>query len=169
MEHFAEYLVDYDPSINTNMWMNAGCVGFDPYYVGTDYKRRPYWDKQGEYVRKWCPELQKLPDSCEVPEAQRGIGTFQVDCLYEPWSAPAHVLHTAGVVLGESYPNRCCDERNERRRFFERLRNLRNHWPSTQTDECGRDMVRLGRQDDCESIGMFTPRVLLLGTSRARQ
>ena len=30
MQHFEEYLVDFDASINANMWMNAGCVGFDP-------------------------------------------------------------------------------------------------------------------------------------------
>ncbi len=166
MDHFAEYLVDYDPAINANMWMNAGCVGFDPYYVGTDYKRRPYWDKKGEYVRKWCPELQNLPDACEVAEAQRGIGTFRVDCLYEPWSAPEDVLQTAGVLLGDTYPHRCCDERSERKRFFQDLRKLRSAWASSKTDERGRDVVRLGRQQGCESIGMFTPKALLLGKSK---
>jgi len=99
MQHFAEYLVDYDVAINCNMWMNAGCVGFDPYYVGTNYKRRPYWDKRGDYVRQWCPELKDLPDHCETAEAQRGIGTFKVDCLYEPWSAPDNVL----ITLREYY------------------------------------------------------------------
>jgi deoxyribodipyrimidine photo-lyase len=161
MEHFAEYLVDYDPAINANMWMNAGCVGFDPYYVGTNYKRRPYWDKSGEYVRKWCPELRNLPDSWEVAEAQRGIGTFKVDCLYEPWSAPREILRASGVVLGETYPVRCCDERTERRRFFDTLRHKRAQWPSSGTDDRGRDVVRLGRSSDCESIGMFTPKALL--------
>jgi len=161
MEHFAEYLVDYDPAINANMWMNAGCVGFDPYYVGTNYKRRPYWDKDGEYVRKWCPELWNLPDSWEVAEAQRGIGTFEVDCLYEPWLAPDDVLHASGVVLGKTYPVRCCDERTERRRFFHTLRHQRAQWPPSSTDDRGRDVVRLGRNDDCESIGMFTPKALL--------
>ena len=41
MNHFAEFLVDYDEAINTNMWMNSGCVGLDPYYVGMSYKRMP--------------------------------------------------------------------------------------------------------------------------------
>jgi len=166
MQHFVEYLVDYDAAINSNMWMNAGCVGFDPYYVGTDYKRRPYWDKDGDYVRQWCPELKDLPDSCEIAEAQRGIGTFNVDCLYEPWSAPENVLTTAGVILGKTYPKRCCDERNERKRFFEKIRQIRAQWPSSKTDERGRDMVRLGRDSKSESIGMFTPRAFIVGKSR---
>ena len=92
LQHFAEFLVDYDPSINSNMWQNAGCVGFDPYYVGLRYKKRPYWDRDGQYVRQWIPELAPLPDFAEVPEAQRGTGLFRVDCLYEPWSSPVHCL-----------------------------------------------------------------------------
>ena len=169
MKHFADYLVDYDPAINANMWLNAGCVGLDPYYVGTDYKRRPYWDRDGEYVRKWCPELKRLPDAWEMAEAQRGIGTFKVDCLYEPWAAPQNVLETAGVVLGETYPNRCCDEREQRKRFFKDLRSLREQWPSSRTDEKGRDLVRLGRCSNSESVGMFTPRALILSKSKRMQ
>ena len=136
--------------------------------MGTDYKRRPYWDKDGEYVRKWCPELSNLPDSWEVAEAQRGIGTFGVDCLYEPWSAPGHVLEEAGVVLGDNYPHRCCDERSERKRFFQELRNRRAAWSVSMMDERGRDMVPLGRNPGCESIGMFTPRALLVGKPRTK-
>ena len=168
MEHFAEFLVDYDPAINANMWMNAGCVGFDPYYVGTDYKRRPYWDKTGEYVRKWCPELGDLPDAWAVPEAQRGIGSFNVDCLYEPWSAPADVLKAAGVVLGRTYPHRCTDDREARKRFFGDLRRLREGWPPSNTDDRGRDKVRLGRQRESASVGMFTPRALLVVGNRKK-
>ena len=166
MDHFAEFLVDYDPSINANMWMNAGCVGFDPYYVGTDYKRRPYWDKDGVYVRKWCPELVHLPDFCELPEVQRGIGTFRVDCLYEPWSAPDHILETAEVELGANYPHRCCDERSERKKFFGELQSQRRGWSLSKIDEKGRDVVRLGRQEGCESVGMFTPKALLIGKGK---
>ena len=62
IEHFETYLVDFDHVINTQMWMNAGGIGLDPYYIGLDYKKRPYWDARGMYIRTWCPELQSLPD-----------------------------------------------------------------------------------------------------------
>ena len=161
MNHFEEYLVDFDPAINVHMWMNAGCVGFDPYYVGLDYKRRPYWDKDGVYVRHWCPEIACLPDSAQVPEQERGIGTFKVDCLYEPWSVPETVLKEAGVVLGETYPDRLCDERSERRRFFADLRERRSQFPASKKDAKGLDMVTLGIDANAAQVAMFTPRALI--------
>lgn len=161
LRHFAEFLVDYDPSINANMWQNAGCVGFDPYYVGLRYKKRPYWDRDGQYVRQWIPELASLPDHAEVPEAQRGTGLFRVDCLYEPWSSPAQVLQDAGIELGKTYPHRICDERSSRSAFFGRLRIKRKGWSAGFRDERGLDNVRLGRHEDAERIGIFTPKALL--------
>ena len=161
LQHFAEFLVDYDSSINSNMWQNAGCVGFDPYYVGLRYKKRPYWDRDGKYVRQWVPELSSLPDYAEVPEAQRGTGLFRVDCLYEPWSSPVHVLEEVGIELGKTYPNRICDERSSRSAFFGRLRIKRKGWSAELRDERGLDNIRLGRNENAERIGIFTPKALL--------
>ena len=157
MEHFKDFLVDYDERINTNMWMNAGCVGFDPYYIGMNYKRRPYWDKDGDYVRKWIPEMEKLPDSIELPEQQRGVGSYKVDCLYQPWAAPDEVLQEANVVLGQSYPERICDERKGRIDFLSSLKRCRDKWDPSLKDEKRRDVISLGRDKNAERIGIFTP------------
>ncbi|MEC9369475.1 MAG: FAD-binding domain-containing protein, partial [Pseudomonadota bacterium] len=46
------------------------------------------FDTKGDYVRKWEPELAKLPN-----------GT-----LHAPWDASPSVLRKAGVVLGQTYP-----------------------------------------------------------------
>lgn len=157
MQHFEEFLVDYDPVINTHMWMNAGGVGLDPYYIGLDYKKRPYWDTDGSYVRTWCPELADLPDRIEVPPEVAGTGgTNTVDTLYTPWKAPPSVLKDAHVELGESYPDRIADERDGRRTFLQSLRDCRTAWPANTIDKSGNDMIDLGG----ESIGAFTPRSL---------
>ena len=162
MGHFARYLADHDAAINSAMWQNAGCVGFDPYYAGSRYKRRPYWDRAGGYVRRWVPELADLPDRAEVPVGERGPGGHKVaDCLYEPWTAPRDVLERAGVVLGDTYPVRDYDERVHRSAFFRRLREVRRAWPDSLTDERGLDNVALGREVGAERIGMFTPLALL--------
>ena len=155
MRHFADFLVDYDEAINSNMWMNAGCVGLDPYYVGMNYKRRSYWDNNGDYVRKWCPEIANLPDSVGM---ELGNTNKTVDCLYEPWASPPGVLGKAGVTLGKTYPERVCDERESRSQFFTEVRELRAQWSPSMIDDRKRDLVGLGPSAECERIGLFTPR-----------
>ena len=160
MEHFADYLVDFDEAINTSMWLNAGCVGLDPYYVGMNYKKRPYWDSDGFYVKKWCEELNKLPDYVEIP-ADGNITWKKVDALYMPWAAPNHILDEADVKLGTTYPHRICDERLVRSDFFNQIRSLRSEWDTSKVDKQGRDIVSLGRSTDSHRLGMFTPRAFL--------
>lgn len=161
MQHFEEYLVDYDAAINTNMWMNAGGVGFDPYYIGMNYRKRKYWDVDGNYVRHWCPELKDLPDDFNVP-VDSNKGQRSVDCLYQPWEAPDDILKQSNVELGVTYPHRICDDREKRRRFFADLRTVRSKWPDSMIDpSTGCDIVPIGRQDCAPRVPMFTPRALL--------
>jgi deoxyribodipyrimidine photolyase len=159
MQHFAYYLVDFDESINSNMWQNAGCVGLDPYYVGMNYKRRMYWDSTGHYVRTWCPELGLLPDSVEI---ESGKTSKLVDCLYEPWMSPENILERAGVDLGKTYPLRVCNDRETRSTFFSRVRDVRLNWPATRIDAQKRDLVHLG---SAGYVGLFTPRALQIRES----
>ncbi len=156
--------IDYDEAINYNMWMNAGCVGFDPYYCGMKYRKRAYWDDDGEYVKTWCPELNSLPNYVILDQG-KGVRK-KIDCLYEPWLAPAHVLEKAGIKLGKTYPNRISDDRLNRQTFFEMMRNERIEWPSGYIDDCKRDIVALGRHPDSERLGIFTPRALMIKSER---
>jgi len=158
MQHFKNYLVDYDININCNMWMNAGCVGLDPYYCGMKYRKRSYWDNDGSYVREWCPELKSLPDRIVLDQG-KGV-TKTIDCLYEPWSVPNNILEEANVKLGVNYPFRICDDRTNRQNFFNQLRQKRTEWPQNQIDDSKRDVVMLGRDLGAEKIGLFTPRAL---------
>ncbi|RAL40658.1 hypothetical protein DM860_006728 [Cuscuta australis] len=45
-------------------------------------------DPNGEYVRRWLPELSRLP----------------TEWIHHPWDAPESVLQAAGVELGSNYP-----------------------------------------------------------------
>ena len=47
-------------------------------------------DPEGDYVRKWLPQLAKLP----------------VEYIHCPWEAPPSLLASAGVRLGKQYPRR---------------------------------------------------------------
>jgi deoxyribodipyrimidine photo-lyase len=88
---FWDTLVDADLANNTLGWQwTAGC-GADvaPYFrVFNPVGQGEKFDPQGVYVRRWCPELAKLPDAW----------------LHRPWEAPAAVLARAGVELGRTYP-----------------------------------------------------------------
>jgi len=46
------------------------------------------FDPKGDYVRRWCPELAKLPD----------------EWIHQPWLAPHDVLVRAGLELDRNYP-----------------------------------------------------------------
>ena len=88
---FWDTLVDADLAQNTLGWQwTAGC-GADaaPYFrVFNPVSQGEKFDPRGDYVRKWCPELTRLPD----------------EWLHQPDQAPAEVLARAGVMLGKNYP-----------------------------------------------------------------
>ncbi|KAL8128250.1 hypothetical protein AgCh_014996 [Apium graveolens] len=46
------------------------------------------FDPNGEFVRRWLPELARLP----------------TEWIHHPWNAPPSVLQAAGVELGSNYP-----------------------------------------------------------------
>ncbi|XP_073105352.1 cryptochrome-1-like isoform X3 [Elaeis guineensis] len=46
------------------------------------------FDPNGEYVRRWLPELVRLP----------------TEWIHHPWDAPEPVLQAAGIELGSNYP-----------------------------------------------------------------
>jgi deoxyribodipyrimidine photo-lyase len=85
------HLVDADLAQNTLGWQwTAGCGAdaapyfrmFNPVIQGAKF------DPHGDYVRRWCPELAKLP----------------TEWLHQPWAAPASTLVDAGIKLGRDYP-----------------------------------------------------------------
>ncbi|MEI6033904.1 MAG: deoxyribodipyrimidine photo-lyase [Verrucomicrobiae bacterium] len=88
---FWDALVDADLAQNTSGWQwTAGC-GADaaPYFrVFNPTSQGEKFDPRGRYVRKWCPELAKLPDRW----------------LHQPHKAPAEILRAAGVEPGHNYP-----------------------------------------------------------------
>ena len=110
--HYLKLLVDGDWAQNNFGWQwTTGC-GFDaaPYFrVFNPVEQGKKFDPTGAYVRRWVPELARLPD------------TF----IHEPWRAPDAVLRSAGVVLGETYPRPIVDHGQARRRYLAITSSLR--------------------------------------------
>ncbi|MBI5384228.1 MAG: deoxyribodipyrimidine photo-lyase [Verrucomicrobia bacterium] len=88
---FWDTLVDADLANNTLGWQwTAGC-GADaaPYFrIFNPVSQGKKFDPKAKYIRRWVPELAKLPDRW----------------IHAPWEAPAESLARAGVTLGENYP-----------------------------------------------------------------
>jgi deoxyribodipyrimidine photo-lyase len=88
---FWDTLVDADLANNALGWQwTAGC-GADaaPFFrVFNPVSQGEKFDPNGSYVRRWCPELAKLPD----------------EWIHQPAKAPPEVLRAHGVELGKTYP-----------------------------------------------------------------
>jgi deoxyribodipyrimidine photo-lyase len=88
---FWDTLVDADLANNTLGWQwTAGC-GADaaPFFrIFNPVSQGEKFDPAGGYVRRWVPELARLPDRW----------------IHQPWQAPPAVLAAAGVDLDRTYP-----------------------------------------------------------------
>ena len=93
---FWDTLVDADLANNTLGWQwIAGC-GADaaPYFrIFNPVSQGEKFDAGGHYVRRFVPELAKLPDRH----------------IHAPWAAPMEILHDAGLRLGRDYPEPIVD------------------------------------------------------------
>jgi len=103
---FWDTLVDADPANNAGNWQWVAGCGFDaaPYFrIFNPILQGERFDTDGAYVRRWVPEIAKLPDKY----------------LHKPWEAPAAVLDEAGVILGETYPVPIVDHKAARARALD--------------------------------------------------
>ncbi len=113
---FWDTLVDADLASNTLGWQwTAGC-GADaaPYFrIFAPVLQGRKFDTEGEYVRRWVPELARLP----------------VEFIHAPWEAPPETLARAGVVLGQDYPRPIVDHATARGEALAALKQLRISTP----------------------------------------
>jgi deoxyribodipyrimidine photo-lyase len=99
---FWDTLLDADLANNAAGWQWVAGSGADaaPYFrIFNPIEQGRKFDPDGVYVRRWCPELAKLPDRY----------------LHAPFEAPAEVLAQAEVRLGETYPAPIVDHAEARR------------------------------------------------------
>ncbi len=110
---FWDTLADADLANNSASWQwIAGC-GADaaPYFrIFNPVTQGQKFDPQGAYVRRYVPELAKLPTRH----------------LHNPWETPADVLADAGVKLDEHYPAPIVDLKASRERALAAFRSLKD-------------------------------------------
>ena len=100
---FWDTLVDADAGSNPANWQWVAGSGADaaPYFrVFNPILQGEKFDPDGAYVRRWVPELGRLP----------------ARLIHQPWTATPLELAGAGIHLGKTYPEPIVDHKAGRER-----------------------------------------------------
>lgn len=110
---FWEKLFDADLANNSASWQWVAGSGADssPYFrVFNPILQGEKFDSDGEYTKKWVPELKAVPNKF----------------LFKPWEAPKDLLKACGVVLDRDYPNPIVDLSSSRDAALKAYHSLKN-------------------------------------------
>jgi deoxyribodipyrimidine photo-lyase len=105
---FWDCLLDADLAANSASWQWVAGTGADaaPYFrIFNPLLQGQKFDPKGEYVRRYCPELSKVPDKF----------------IHSPWDAPKQIMEYAKVELGKDYPLPIVDLKASRQRALDAL------------------------------------------------
>jgi deoxyribodipyrimidine photo-lyase len=109
---FWDTLVDADIANNAAGWQWVAGSGADasPYFrIFNPMTQGENFDPKGAYVRKWVPEIGRLPDSL----------------IHRPFEAPPEILRGLGITLGQTYPRPIIDHATGRARALDALASLK--------------------------------------------
>lgn len=110
---FWDTLVDADLANNSAGWQwIAGC-GADaaPYFrIFNPITQGQKFDANGEYVRKYIPEIASLPNKY----------------IFNPWNTPEIVLKDMGIKMGTTYPNPIVDLQQSRKAALAAFQSLKS-------------------------------------------
>jgi deoxyribodipyrimidine photo-lyase len=106
---FWDTLLDADRANNAASWQWVAGSGADaaPYFrIFSPMGQGEKFDADGRYVRRWVPELARLPDAV----------------IHSPWTADPPILRAAGITLGQTYPRPIVDHTFARERALQALK-----------------------------------------------
>jgi deoxyribodipyrimidine photo-lyase len=113
---FWDTLLDADLANNAAGWQWVAGSGADasPYFrIFNPVSQGKKFDPHGDYVRRWVPELARLPN----------------EHIHAPFTAAPAVLEGAGVRLGQDYPLPIVDLDHARKaalRVYEKIRGIKH-------------------------------------------
>ena len=99
--YFADRLIDFDLAANSGGWQWAASVGCDaqPWFrIFNPVTQSERFDPQGEFIRRYLPELAVLPDKY----------------IHAPWTLAVAEQKRLGMVVGVDYPAPIVDHATQR-------------------------------------------------------
>ncbi len=109
---FWDCLLDADMAANSASWQWVAGSGADaaPYFrVFNPVLQGEKFDKQGDYVKRFCPELTRLPPKY----------------IHQPWAAPQDILRACQITLGKDYPKPIVDLKQSRERALDAFQQMK--------------------------------------------
>jgi deoxyribodipyrimidine photo-lyase len=104
--HLARQFTDYEPGIHwPQVQMQSGVTGINIPRIYNPVKQSQDQDPNGEFIRRWIPELAAIPDAL----------------IHTPWLLPAAQQQRLGVRIGRDYPAPIIDHEQAARTAKARL------------------------------------------------
>ena len=109
--HLARLFTDYEPGIHYSQFqMQSGVTGINTIRIYNPLKQSDDHDKDGVFIRRWCPELQSVPDSY----------------IAAPHLMPPAEALMIGFQIGDDYPLPIVDNEAAMRLARDQIFSVRN-------------------------------------------
>jgi deoxyribodipyrimidine photo-lyase len=102
-QFFMQHLIDGDPAANNGGWQWTAGTGTDaaPYFrVFNPILQSKKFDPDGDYIRRWVPELHHVP----------------LKFIHNPWEMSMQAQQQVGCLIGKDYPTSIIDHKWARNR-----------------------------------------------------